>query len=218
LSLVIGTGVVSLLYILANVVYVYVLSVPQIQSAESDRVGTLLMQTLLGDGGRYFMAIMIMISTFGCINGMVLSGGRVYYAMAQDKLFFPQAAVLNRNKVPANALAFQGIWACMLTLSGSYGQLLDYVIFSVMVFYILTVAGVFVLRRTRPDAPRPYRAVGYPWLPALYIIAALVICISLLTDKGTQKGAFWGLLIVLLGIPIYYVLHSRLQANPVEKR
>ena len=209
LSLILGTGTVTLLYLLANVVYLYILPLEQIQTAESDRVGTLLMQKILGDSGRFFMAAMIMISTFGCVNGMLLAGARVYFAMATDKLFFRQAQQLNKNGVPANALIAQCIWTCLLILSGSYGQLLDYVIFTVLIFYILTVAGVFILRRTQPDTPRPYKTFGYPLVPALYILFAFVICLALLLIPEKQKISLYGLGIVLAGIPVFYFIERR---------
>jgi len=209
LSLVLGTGTVTILYILANIAYIYVLPIQQIKTAESDRVGTLLMETILGNSGKFFMAIMIMISTFGCLNGLILSGGRVYYAMANDKLFFQQAKKLNKNNVPANALIFQCIWACLLTLSGSYGQLLDYIIFSVLLFYILTVIGIFILRKKLPNTPRPYKAFGYPIIPAIYIVVATIISISLITNETTQRGSLFGLGIVLLGLPIYFIFRKK---------
>jgi APA family basic amino acid/polyamine antiporter len=205
LSLILGTGTVTLLYLLANVVYIYLLPIDKIQTAESDRVGTLLMKTILGDNGKFFMAVMIMISTFGCVNGLILAGGRVYFAMAKDKLFVPQAGKLNKNGVPANALIAQCIWTCLLTLSGSYGQLLDYVIFTVLIFYILTVAGVFILRNKMPDAPRPYKTFGYPVVPALYILAALVVCLALFFNPDKQQACLYGLGIVVAGIPVYFI-------------
>jgi APA family basic amino acid/polyamine antiporter len=203
LSLIIGTGSVTLIYLLANLVYVYNLPLESIQTAPEDRVATLLMQSIMGPSGAYFMAAMVMVSTFGCLNGIILAGARVYYAMAKDNLFFKPAARLNGNGVPANALLFQCVWACLLALSGSYGDLLDYVMFAVILFYILTIAGIFILRRTRPDMPRPYKALGYPVIPALYILLATGFCVSLLVYRGTY--AFWGLVIVLLGVPLYYL-------------
>jgi APA family basic amino acid/polyamine antiporter len=144
-----------------------------------------------------------MISTFGCQNGLILAGARVYYAMAQDGLFFKSIGRLNRCNVPAMGLVVQGIWASLLTLSGTYNQLLDYVIFAALLFYVLTVGGIFVLRRTRPDAERPYRAIGYPVIPALYIILAALIMVVLLFEKPTFTWP--GLLIVLTGVPVYFV-------------
>ncbi len=203
LSLIIGTGTVSLIYILSNVIYVYNLPLESIQHAPADRVATLLMESILGPSGAYFMAAMVMVSTFGCLNGIILAGARVYYAMAQDQLFFRPAARLNSNGVPANALTFQCIWACLLALSGSYGELLDYVMFAVILFYILTIAGVFILRKKRPDMPRPYKALGYPIIPIIYLVLATAFCVSLLFNKPVFS--FRGLIIVLLGIPLYYL-------------
>jgi basic amino acid/polyamine antiporter, APA family len=206
LSLILGTGTVSVLYLLANVAYIYILPFNEIQHAENNRVGTVLMQKILGDSGKFFMAAMIMISTFGCVNGLVLAGGRVYFAMAKDKLFFPQAAKLNKNNVPANALIFQCIWACVLTLSGSYGELLDFMMFTVVLFYILTVIGIFILRKTQPDTPRPYKTIGYPVVPALYIVLAFIFCISLLLDEKSRNWSLSGLAIVAIGVPVYFLL------------
>ena len=153
------------------------------------------------------MAVLIMISTFGCNNGLILAGARVYYAMAKDNLFFKKVGLLNKNSVPANALIIQAIWAGILCLSGTYGQLLDYVIFAVLIFYMLTIAGVFILRRKRPDAERPYKAFGYPFLPALYILLAASISIILLIYK--PQYTWPGLIIVLLGIPVYYLKNRK---------
>lgn len=203
LSLIIGTGTVTLIYLLANFVYVYNLPLESIQTAPEDRVATLLMRDIMGPSGAYFMAAMVMVSTFGCLNGIILAGARVYYAMAQDKLFFKPAARLNGNGVPANALMFQGVWASLLALSGSYGDLLDYVMFAVILFYILTIAGIFILRKKRPDLHRPYKALGYPVIPAVYILLATGFCVSLLVYRPTYS--FWGLVIVLLGVPLYYL-------------
>jgi APA family basic amino acid/polyamine antiporter len=160
------------------------------------------MQTVFGDIGAVLMAILIMVSTFGCINGLCLSGARVYFAMAKDQLFFKQAEKLNKNQSPQYALIIQAIWASLLTLSGSYGDLLDYVVFAVLLFYILTVAALFVLRKKQADLPRPYKVFAYPYLPALYIIMASVICVSLLIYKPNYT--YPGLAIVLAGIPVYF--------------
>jgi len=203
LSLIIGTGTVTLIYLLANVVYVYNLPFESIKNAPEDRVATLLMQNILGPSGAYFMAAMVMVSTFGCLNGIILAGARVYYAMAKDNLFFKPVSRLNGNGVPANALIFQCIWSCLLALSGSYGNLLDYVMFAVILFYILTIAGVFILRRKRPDLPRPYKVLGYPVVPAIYLLLATGFCVSLLVYKSEFSKR--GLLIVLLGVPLYYL-------------
>jgi APA family basic amino acid/polyamine antiporter len=149
------------------------------------------------------MAILIMVSTFGCNNGLILGGARVYYAMAKDNLFFKSAGKLNKNSVPATALVMQGIWICVLCLSGTYGQLLDYVVFAVLIFYVLTIAGIFILRKKQPDAERPYKAFGYPYLPILYIFLASAISLILLIYKPMYTWP--GLIIVLIGIPVYYL-------------
>jgi APA family basic amino acid/polyamine antiporter len=148
-----------------------------------------------------------MVSTFGCINGLCLSGARVYFAMAKDQLFFKQAEKLNKNQSPQYALIIQAIWASLLTLSGSYGDLVDYVVFAVLLFYILTVAALFVLRKKQADLPRPYKVFAYPYLPALYIIMASVICVSLLIYKPNYT--YPGLAIVLAGIPVYFWVRKR---------
>jgi APA family basic amino acid/polyamine antiporter len=213
LSLALGTGVVLLLYIFCNFVYLSVLPMAGsptastlagrgIQFATQDRVATAVMESAFGAIGAKFMAAAILISTFGCVNGMLLAGARVYYAMSRDGLFFRPVGTLSpRSGVPVNSLWVQCAWTCLLCLSGSYGQLLDYVIFAVLVFYILTIVGLFVLRRTRPEAPRPYRAFGYPMLPALYILMATWICVVLLRYK--PQYTWPGLVLVLLGIPVY---------------
>jgi len=206
-SLVIGSTGVTLLYLLANIMYLKVLPFEAIQHAPSDRVGTLMMQTLFGEYGAIMMAVLIMVSTFGCINGLTLSGARVYYAMAKDGLFFKQAAELNKNQSPQKALIIQGIWAALLTLSGSYGDLLDYVVFAVLLFYILTVAGVIVLRFKQPNLERPYKVLAYPIIPILYCVIATGICISLLVYK--PEFSYPGLGIVLAGVPIYFWLQKR---------
>ena len=213
LSLLIGTSVVSTLYIAANLVYLAALPLVGeagaataigrgIQFATSDRVATAAIEVTLGPAGAVVMALAIMISTFGCVNGLILAGARVYYAMAQDGLFFPVAGLLNTRHVPAAALVLQGIWAALLTLSGTYGDLLDYVIFAALLFYVLTVGAVFVLRRTQPDVPRPYRAVGFPVVPGAYIALAALIMIDLLIVK--PRYSWPGLLIVASGVPVFY--------------
>jgi APA family basic amino acid/polyamine antiporter len=208
LSLALGTGIVIALYVLANVIYLNHLSLTQIQNAPSDRVGTAVMQQMFGPTGASLMAIAILISTFGCCNGLILAGARVYYAMAKDGLFFNAVGNVNsKYHTPAISLIVQGIWTCLLCLSGTYNQLLNYVIFAVLVFYILTIAGLFVLRYKRPDAERPYRAVGYPVLPAIYIVMALFIDIVLL--RYQPQYTWPGLIIVLLGIPVYLIWSRR---------
>jgi APA family basic amino acid/polyamine antiporter len=214
MSLALGTGVVILLYILCNFIYLNVLPLDGtaagatildrgIKYATEDRVATAVMIQMFGSMGGGLMAVAIMLSSFGCDNGLILAGARVYYAMAKDGLFFRSVAKLHpKYKTPAVSLMVQMVWTCILCLSGSYGQLLDYIIFAVLVFYILTIVGLFVLRRTHPDAPRPYRAVGYPVLPAIYIVMALFIDVVLLRYK--PQYTWPGLMIVLLGIPVYF--------------
>lgn len=204
LSLFLGTLIVTAIYVATNLMYINVLPLDAIANAENDRVGVTASLRIFGASGTTVMAILLMISTFGCDNGLILSGARVYYTMARDGVFFKQVGVLNKNAVPARALWMQCIWASVLCLSGKYGELLDYVIFVVLIFYILTIIGIFRLRKTRPEAARPYRAFGYPVLPALYILLAGVICILLFVYK--PKFTWPGLGIVLLGIPIYYFI------------
>lgn len=208
-SLIFGTGGVTLLYLACNLVYISVIPFDGIQHAESDRVGTLLMQNLFGTTGAILMALLIMISTFGCINGLTLSGGRVYYAMAKDGYFLAPAAKLNKKGSPQTALIMQLIWSIGLTLSGSYGDLLDYVVFAVLLFYILTVAGLIILRKRNPTMDRPYKVLAYPFLPILYIVLATAICISLLIWKPLYS--YPGLILVLSGIPVYYLLQKRIK-------
>ena len=208
LSLGIGTGAVLLLYIACNFVYLSVLPLAAIQSAPQDRVATAVMQTAFAGLGAKLMAAAILVSTFGCVNGMLLAGARVYYAMSRDGLFFKSAGKLSeKSSTPVNSLWMQWAWTCLLCLSGSYSQLLDYVIFAVLVFYVLTIGGLFVLRRTRPEAPRPYKAFGYPVLPALYIVMAVWICGVLLRYK--PQYTWPGLILVLLGVPVYWVWTRR---------
>jgi APA family basic amino acid/polyamine antiporter len=223
LSLALGTGVVIALYIACNVIYLNVLPLygsPDgatilqrgIQHATEDRVATAALTQMFGAIGGYLMAAAIMVSSFGCNNGLILSGARVYYAMAKDGLFFRGAAKLHPiYKTPAVSLMVQMVWICILCVSGSYGQLLDYVVFAVLVFYILTIAGLFVLRFKRPEAERPYRAIGYPVLPAIYIVMAIFIDVVLLRYK--PQYTWPGLIIVLLGIPVYYAWRSRRTAT-----
>ena len=184
--------------------YLNVLTFPEIQHADQDRVATAAAASMFGPVAVQLMAAAIMISTFGCSNGLILSGARVYFAMAKDRLFFRRAASLDaKTHAPVFSLAVQCVWAVLLTMSGSYNDLLDYVIFAVLLFYILTIAGLFVLRRTRPDLERPYKAFGYPVLPALYIGAASLIEVLLLLYKPNYTWP--GLIIVLLGVPVYFV-------------
>ncbi len=218
LSMVIGSAIVMGLYLIINLVYLLVLPLngdpnatdvigQGIKYASNDRVATAVAEVIGGYPATIGIAVLIMISTFGCNNGAILSGARVYYAIAKDGLFFKKMGHLNRNGVPAAALWLQCIWACMLCLSGTYNDLLDYVIFAVMLFYIITVTGVFVLRVRRPDLKRPYKAFGYPILPALYVLLASGICIILLIYKPVYTWP--GLIIVALGIPVYYFFGSK---------
>jgi basic amino acid/polyamine antiporter, APA family len=222
LALAFGTGIVILLYIMCNVSYLSELPVTGeaagatvfahgISHAAGDRVASAAMQMVWGGAGASITAILVMISAFGCANGLILTGARVIYAMAHDRVFFPAAGRLNAASVPAFALVIQGVWASILTLSGTYSELLDYVIFAQLMFYTITVAAVFVLRMKRPDAPRPYRAFGYPWIPIAYIVAAGAMMIDLLLVKPTYTWP--GLLIVLAGVPVY-ALFARPSAAP----
>jgi basic amino acid/polyamine antiporter, APA family len=225
LSLALGTGVVIALYIACNFIYLSALPLVGsptgatllgrgIQYAREDRVATAVMTQMFGSAGGALMAVAIMISGFGCCNGLILSGARVYYAMAKDGLFFRGVARLHPGyKTPAVSLMVQMVWTCVLCISGSYGQLLDYIIFAVLVFYVLTIFGLFVLRHTHPEAERPYRAIGYPVLPAIYIVMALFIDVVLLRYK--PQYTWPGLLIVLLGIPVYYVWRPRAETHSI---
>lgn len=204
LSLALGVLIVSGLYLATQFVYLNVLTFSEIQHADQDRVATAAAAHMFGPVAVQLMAAAIMVSTFGCVNGLVLAGARVYFAMAKDRLFFRRAADLDSaTHAPIFALLVQGVWAVLLTLSGSYNDLLDYVIFAVLLFYVLTIVGLFVLRRTRPGMERPYKAIGYPVLPALYIVAGTVIEVLLLLYKPNYTWP--GLIIVLLGVPVYFV-------------
>lgn len=207
LSLFLGTFIVSIIYILANLMYIAVLPLDAIATAKSDRVAVVAAQYIFGQAGTIIIAVMIMISTFACNNGLIMAGARVYYTMAKDGLFFKKAATLNKANVPEWALWIQGIWASALCLTGQYGALLDFVVIIVMIFYILTIYGIFILRRKMPDAERPYRAFGYPILPALYIILASALCVGLMVYKTDTCG--WGVLIMLIGIPVYYLTKEK---------
>lgn len=203
LSLFLGTLIVTLIYVSTNLVYVSVLPMHDIAHAEKDRVAVAASHFIFGDIGTYVIAVMIMISTFGCNNGLILAGARVYYTMAQDKLFFRNAGTLNKNAVPQWALWAQFVVAALLCLSGKYGDLLDMVSFVVVIFYVLTIAGIFILRQKRPDAERPYKAFGYPVLPALYIIMGISFCVLLIMYK--PEFTWPGLIITLTGIPLYFI-------------
>lgn len=207
LSLFFGTFIVSVIYILANLMYLAVLPLDSIATAKSDRVAVVAAQYIFGQAGTIIIAVMIMISTFACNNGLIMAGARVYYTMANDGLFFKKAAKLNRFDVPAWALWIQGVWASILCLTGRYGALLDFVVIIVLIFYILTIYGIFILRRKMPNIERPYKAFGYPVLPLLYIAIASVLCMLLLIYKTDTCG--WGVLIMLLGIPVYYLTKQK---------
>ncbi len=222
LSLAAGTAMVTVLYLLANVAYLCLLPLSAIQHAPDDRVATAAIGVVFVGAGPVIMAVAIMVSTFGCNNGLILAGARVYYAMARDGLFFQATARLNRQSVPAIGLVLQCVWTCLLVLPRTrlrdsvtgaehygnlYSNLLDYVVFAVLIFYVLTIAGVFVLRRKRPEVERPYRALGYPVVPALYILAATAILVVLLLYK--TQTTWPGLAIVLTGVPAYFVWRKR---------
>lgn len=220
MSLFLGTLIVTIVYLAMNIMYLAVLpltpqpvngvyeavqnTIPSIAFANEDRVATAASYNIFGNVGALVIAVMIMISTFGCNNGLILTGARVYYTMAQDKLFFRKAGTLNKQGVPAWALWSQGIWASVLCLSGKYGVLLDYVVFVTLIFYIVTIFGIFRLRKLRPDADRPYRAFGFPYIPIVYFILAGLMAIGLLIAKW--ETSVLGIVIVLIGIPIYYML------------
>lgn len=206
-SLAIGTGLVTLIYIIVNFVYLSVLPLQEIQTSPFDRVAATAADTIGGSPAVISIAVLIMISTFGCNNGCILSGARVYYAMAKDGLFFKSLSSLNKKGVPAKALNAQCVWACLLCLLGAYNQLLTYVMLAVILFYILTIIGIFILRKKMPNVERPYKAFGYPFLPILYIILATGFCMVLLIKMFSVSG--WGLLIVAMGIPVYFIINSR---------
>jgi APA family basic amino acid/polyamine antiporter len=223
LALALGTGLVILLYIMVNIGYLRILPMAGdpngatplargIEFAADGRVATAAVQAVIGPAGAIVMAIAIMISGFGCNNGLILSGARIYYAMAKDKLFFQSAGNVNRYHAPSAALIVQCVWASVLCLSGTYSQLLDFLIFAVVIFYILTLGGLFLLRWKRPDIPRPYRAFGYPVLPALYIIMAVFIEFQLLRYK--PQYTWPGLIIVLRGVPVYWLWKLASKALP----
>ncbi len=217
-SLFLGTLIVTLIYILANIAYLALLPIhgtPRAASAVGQgimfaseyRVGASAASVIFGNIGVYIMAVLIMVSTFGCNNGLILAGSRLFYAMSKDGLFFKNAQKLNNKEVPGVALWIQCVWACMLCLSGQYGDLLEYATFASLLFYILTIGGIFILRKNEPNIERPYKAFGYPVIPALYILITTAICIDLLIYKPTSAG--FGLGIVLLGIPIYYLTNKK---------
>jgi APA family basic amino acid/polyamine antiporter len=214
LSLFFGTLIVSVIYLFTNLVYIMILPLSGspdgadvlsrgIQFATDDRVATSAMYVVFGDYAAIIMAISIMISTFGCNHGLILAGPRVYYAMARDGLFFKKVGEINKKGVPGFAIVVQGVWSVLLCLSGTYSDLLDYVIFAVLIFFSLTILSIFILRVKRPDIPRPYKAFGYPVIPAIYILTTVFIMIILLIYKPTYT--FPGLAIVLLGIPVFFI-------------
>nr|WP_315157833.1 amino acid permease [uncultured Flavobacterium sp.] len=203
LSLFLGTFIVTIIYLLANLMYLAVIPMQEIATAKSDRVAVVASQYTFGDMGTIIIALMIMISTFACNNGLIMAGARVYYTMAKDGLFLKKAGEINKAGVPEWALWVQCVWASALCLTGKYGDLLDFVIIIVLIFYILTIYGIFILRKKMPDAERPYKAFGYPFLPLVYIIVAVAICVGLLLTKFSTCG--WGVLIMLTGIPVYYL-------------
>jgi APA family basic amino acid/polyamine antiporter len=217
-SLFLGTLIVTIIYVLANVAYLALLPIqgtPEpgsifdggIMFANNDRVGAAAAGMIMGNVSVFVMAALIMVSTFGANSGLILSGGRLFYAMAKDGLFFKQATELNKNQVPAKALWVQCIWACVLGVSGKFGDLLTYATFASLLFYILTIIGVFVLRKKEPNTERPYKAFGYPLVPALYIVVTVGICITLLIYDTFNTGL--GLGIVALGIPVYYFVMNK---------
>ncbi|HWV31758.1 MAG TPA: amino acid permease [Dyadobacter sp.] len=214
LSLALGTIIVTVIYVLTNVMYTGVLSLQEIAASDKDRVAVTASHVIFGNSGTIVIAVMIMISTFGCDNGLIMSGARVYYSMAKDGLFFRKVGQLNKNAVPEIGLWLQCVIASLWALSGKYGNLLDMISFVVVVFYMLTIIGIFILRKKRPDAPRPYKAFGYPFLPVIYIIMGVAFCVLLIIYK--PEYTWPGLIIVLLGIPVYYMV-ARKEVAAVEQ-
>ncbi|UHG94012.1 APC family permease [Spirosoma oryzicola] len=207
LSLVLGTLIVTVIYVLTNIMFLAVVPLKDIAFAPSDRVGVVAADYIFGNSGTVIIAVMVMISTFGCNNGLILSGARVYYIMAKDGLFFRQAGTLNKNEVPGYSLWTQCIWASILCLTGEYNNLLALVIFGVLIFYVLTILGIYRLRQRRPDLPRPYKTPGYPFLPAIYVVTALALAVLLLIFE--TRYTLPGLGVILAGIPVYYVIVRR---------
>jgi basic amino acid/polyamine antiporter, APA family len=218
LSLLLGTLIVTIVYILTNVVYMAVLPLQEIAAADKDRVAVAASHVIFGNAGTIIIALMIMVSTFGCNNGLILAGARVYFSMAKDGLFFRRVGALNKNAVPEFALWIQCAVACAWCLSGKYGDLLDMISFVVVGFYMLTILGIFLLRYKRPEAARPYRALGYPVLPMIYILMGFVFCVLLFMYK--PRFTWPGLIITMIGIPVYYLTVARLKPalpeNPAE--
>jgi len=202
-ALFLGTLIVTIVYVSANLMYLAVLPLNEIAFAAKDRVAVVAAEQIFGGGGSLVIAVMIMVSTFGCNNGLILAGARIYYTMAQDGLFFKKSAELNKHDVPANGLWIQCLWASLLCLTGKYNDLLAMVIFGVLIFYVITIAGIFVLRTKRPEIPRPYKAFGYPVLPMIYIVIASALALLLLCFESSY--ALLGLVIIVIGFPLYYL-------------
>ncbi len=222
LGLLIGVLIVTVLYVLANVAYFMLLPAfgdanatmaidRGIAYAQNDRVGTAALGTVFGNISSIIMAVLIIISTFGCNNGLILSGARLFKSMADDRLFFKQAGNVNKHGVPARALWIQAMWASVLCLSGSYGALLDYCTFASLIFYMVTISALFYLRKKEPNTPRPYKAFGYPIIPALYILITLFICVDLLIFK--PQNTVWGLVIMFIGVPVFYFFNRKRDQN-----
>jgi APA family basic amino acid/polyamine antiporter len=211
LSLFLGTLIVTVIYVTANLMYLSVLPIEQLAFAKDNRIALSVSNDIFGASGTVILAVLIMISTFGCNNGLILSGARVYYTMAKDGLFFKRVGTLNDNAVPGYALWIQCLVACGLCLSGQYGNLLDMVSFVVVLFYVLTIIGIFILRKKRPDIPRPYKAFGYPVLPVIYMLMGLTFCGLLIVYK--PQYTWPGFIITLIGIPIYYLVHRKQEAT-----
>ncbi|MCD8741826.1 amino acid permease [Mucilaginibacter roseus] len=211
LSLFLGTLIVTIIYVAANVMYTSVLPLQEIANAEKDRVAVAASTVIFGNIGTLLIALMIMISTFGCNNGLILAGARVYYTMAKDGLFFKKTGTLNKFSVPEYGLWLQCGLACILCLSGTYGNLLDMISLVVVIFYVLTIIGIYILRVKRPEAPRPYKAFGYPVLPAIYVVMGIAFCVLLLIYK--PEYSLPGLIIVLIGIPIYYIAKRNIKED-----
>ncbi len=203
LSLFLGTLIVTVIYVLANLVYMAVLPLQEIATADKDRVAVAASSVIFGNIGTVIIALMIMVSTFGCNNGLILAGARVYHTMASDGLFFKKTASLNKHAVPEFALWLQCLVASVLCLSGKYGDLLDMISFVVVIFYVLTIIGIYILRVKRPDSERPYKAFGYPFLPAVYILMGICFCTLLIIYK--PNFTWPGLIVVITGVPVFYM-------------
>lgn len=207
LSLALGTILVTLLYMLTNIMYTGVLTLPEMAASEKDRVAVTASHVIFGGSGTIIIALMIMVSTFGCNNGLIMAGARVYYSMAKEGVFFKKVGTLNKNAVPEVALWLQAVIASLWCLSGKYGDLLDMISFVVVLFYMLTIAGIFILRKKKPDHPRPYKAFGYPILPIIYILMGTTFCVLLIIYK--PQYTWPGLLLTLAGIPVYYLIAKK---------